>query len=134
MNAQPSPSLAILLAAPQEGESAMQHDQVAMTQALLARGHRADRILSLHGLLDRPLVLSFLQAARRQIDGWNTESLFIHVSGHGFFQGETAESARPGLQFRNTDDVTDDYHLLWAEFFAALDLPGGVRLTLLPDL
>jgi hypothetical protein len=38
-------------------------DQAAMTAALLARGLPADRILALHGRLDRPLGTAFLQAA-----------------------------------------------------------------------
>jgi hypothetical protein len=112
----------------------MHNDLRAMTQALLARGLPADRIFSLHGQLDRPLVLAFLHAARRRMDGWKAGSLFVHVSGHGYFVGETAETARPGLEFSATGDPTDVYHLLWDDFFAALDLPTGVRLTLLPDL
>lgn len=55
--------LALLIAAPQSDEPAMRNDLLAMTQALLARGLPADRIFSLHGQLDRPLVLVFLRAA-----------------------------------------------------------------------
>jgi len=126
--------LALLLSAPQEGDTAYHHDLLAMTQALQTRGLPADHIFSLHGQLDRPLVLSFLQTARRQITGWQAGALFLHVSGHGFFQGDTAENARPGLLLKDTDDVTDEYHLFWDEVFAAFDLPPGVHLTLLPDL
>ncbi|MEZ4727470.1 MAG: hypothetical protein R3E79_10080 [Caldilineaceae bacterium] len=133
MNA-PSHHLALLLAAPQAGETAMLNDLIAMTQALQARGLPADRILALHGQLDQPLVLACLAAVHRQMAGWNSGGIFIHVSGHGFFQGDTAATARPGLQFRNTDDVNDDYHLFWHEFFDVLALPTGVGLTLLPDL
>ena len=127
--------LVLLIAAPPTpAEPAMHNDLTAMTHALLARGLPADRIFPLHGQVDRPLVLAFLRAARRRMDDWKAGSLFIHVSGDGYFVGETAETARPGLEFSATGDPTDDYHLLWDDFFAALDLPAGVRLTLLPDL
>ena len=126
--------LALLLAAPQPGETAMLADQAAMTAALLDRGLPADRILALQGQLDSPRVTAFLQAASRRVAGWNDGSVFVHVSGHGFFTGETAEEARPGLLFSESDDVTDDNHLLWDDFFAVLALPAGVGLTLLPDL
>jgi len=126
--------LALLIAAPHPGETAMFNDLTAMTQALLARGFSADQILSLHGRLDRPLVVAFLQAASRRVAGWSEGSVFLHVSSHGFFTGEAATEARPGLWFAATDDVTDDNHLFWDDLFAALALPAGVRLTLLPDL
>ena len=129
-----SNTLALLIAASPPDEPAMHNDQRAMTQALLARGLPADRIFSLHGQLDRALVLAFLRAARGRMDDWAAASLFVHVSGHGYFVGERAETAQPGLEFRATDDLTDGYHLLWDDFFAALDLPTGRRLTLLPDL
>lgn len=90
--------LALLLAAPQPGETAVRRDQAAMTEALLARGLAADQILSLHGPLDRPLVLATLQAAGRRVAGWREGSVFLHVSGHGFFDGDTPETARPALQ------------------------------------
>ena len=112
----------------------MDRDQAAMAQTLLARGFAASEILCLHGRLDRPLVLAFLQAAGRHAAGWTDGSVFLHVSGHGFFAGDTAEEARPGLLFEENDDAADDGHLFWDELFAALALPVGVRLTLLPDL
>ena len=131
-----SPSqIALLIAAPPTpDEPAMHNDLRAMTQALLACGLTADRIFSLHGQVDRALVLAFLRAARRRMDDWTAGSLFVHISGDGYFVGETAETARPGLELRSTGDTNDDYHLLWDDFFAALDLPAGVQLTLLPDL
>lgn len=126
--------LAILIAGPHAGETAMFNDLTAMAQALAARGFAAEQILSLHGRLDRPLVLSFLRAAGRRVAGWNNGSVFLHVSTHGFFTGDTAEAARPGLWFGESEDVTDDDHLFWNDLFAALALPAGVGLTLLPDL
>jgi hypothetical protein len=134
MNFPMSHHLALLLAAPLPGESAMYHDQAVMAQMLQDRGLPADRILSLHGKLDRPLVLSFLQAAQRQIAGWQEGLLFVHVSCHGFFSGDTPENVRPGLEFLDTGTPHDDYHLFWDEFFDALSPPVNVRLVLLPDL
>lgn len=112
----------------------MLRDQAAMTEALLARGLPADCILALHGRLDRPLVTAFLQAASRRVAGWTDGSVFLHVTSHGFFDGDTPETARPGLLFAESDDCGDDGHLFWDNFFAALALPAGVGLTLLPDL
>ena len=63
--------LALLIAVPHPGETAMFNDLTAMTQALLARGFSADQILCLHGRLDRPLVIVFLQAASRRVAGWS---------------------------------------------------------------
>jgi len=105
-----------------------------MAQALLARGFAASEILCLHGRLDRPLVTAFLQAASRRVTSWTDGSVFLHVSGHGFFAGDTVDDARPGLLFGDSEDVADDDHLFWDELFAALALPAGVKLTLLPDL
>ncbi len=126
--------LGILIAAPQPGEAAMYNDMTAVARALQGRGYSADQILCLHGRMDRRLVAACLQAASRRVATWTQGSVFLHVSGHGFFDGETAEDARPGLLFGSTDEVADDYDLFWDELFAALVLPAGVRLTLLPDL
>lgn len=134
MTTQNPHNLAFLIAAPQAGETAMLNDQIAMTQALLSSGLPADHIFALHGRLDRKLVLAALDNLRRRMAGWQSGSLFVHVSGHGYFVGENGESARAGLLLDDTQDVNDDYHLRWEEFFAALALPSGVRLTLLPDL
>lgn len=128
------PQLALLIAASQPGESAMLRDQAAMVEVLLARGMSADQILCLHGRLDRPLVTAFLQAASRRAAAWTDGSVFVHVSSHGFFHGETAEEARASLLFTESDDFGDDGHLFWDDFLAALPLPAGVELTLLPDL
>ena len=51
-----------------------------------------------------------------------------------FFDCETASTARAGLLFAESLDVTDENHLFWADFLAVLTLPDGVALTLLPDL
>jgi hypothetical protein len=132
--ANPFHQLSLLIAAPHPGEVEMYRDQAAMAEALLGRGLSADEILCLHGRLDRPLVTAFLQAASRRVAGWSEGSVFLHVSSHGFFDGDTAESARPGLFFGDSEAVIDDDHSFWDDLFAALALPAEVRLTLLPDL
>ena len=130
-----SHQLAVLIASPiKAGEAAIHNDMTAMSQALQGRGFSTDQILPLHGRLDRPQVVAFLQAASRRVAAATVGSVFVHLSGHGFFHGETADEARPGLLFDDTDNFADDYHLFWDDFFAALALPAGVRLTLLPDL
>ena len=126
--------LALLIAAPHPGETAMSNDLTAMAQALLARGFTADEILCLRGWLDRPRMVAFLQAAGQRVASWTDSSVFLHVSGHGFFTGATVEDARPGLLFEESAEADDDGHLFWSDLFAALALPAGVRLTLLPDL
>jgi hypothetical protein len=128
-----TPHLALLVGSPDAGQEGMHNDLLAMDQALQARGFPADRIFSLHGRLDRELVLAFLRAARRQMDEWNEGLLFVHVSGNGFFHGDAIENARPGLRFQESQ-VDARAHLFWDEFFDALNLPAGVRLVLLPDL
>jgi hypothetical protein len=123
---------AILIAVPQPGETAMHRDQLAMAEALLARGFAADDILCLHDRLDRLLVLAALQAFSRRVAGWTAGSVFVHVSGHGFFTGDTLETARPGLLFAESDDHGDDGHLFCDDFFAALALPAGCRPCTFP--
>ena len=126
--------LVLLIAAPQPGEVAMFNDMSAMTQALRERGFPADQIRILHGHLDRPLILAFLEAAARQMAEWTDGTIFVHFSGHGFFTGETADAARSGLLFADGGESTAHGHLYWDDFFAALALPDGVQLILLPDL
>ncbi len=126
--------LALLLAAPQPGETAMRRDQAAMAAALLACGLTSDQILTLHDPLDRPRALAFLAAASRRVATWTEGAIFLHVSGHGFFVGDTPETARAGLLFSASEDTADDGHLFWDDLLAALALPAGVELTVLPDL
>ena len=115
--------LALLIAGPQPGEAAMFNDMAAMAQALQERGLPADQIRMLHGHLDRPLVLAFLESAARQVSSWADGTLFVHYSGHGFFTGETADEARSGLLFADGDESTAHGHLFWDDFFDALTLP-----------
>jgi hypothetical protein len=127
-------NLALLIAVPHFGESAMYRDQAAMAQTLLGRGLSADEIISLHGQLDRQVVIAFLQAASRRVSRWMDGAVFLHVSGHGFYDGDMVETARPGLLFSNLEAVQNDDYLFWDEVFTALVLPANVKLTLLPDL
>ena len=73
----------------------MYRDLSAMAQALLTRGFSADQILRLHGRLDRPLVIAFLQAAGRRVEAWANGSVFLHFTGHGCFDSDTATTTRP---------------------------------------
>lgn len=126
-------TLSLLLAAPHPGERAMHNDQVAIAEALLALGYSPEQILMLHGRMDRYLVLAALDNLKRRMAGWESGSFFVHVSGHGYVVDETSD-AQAGLWLAESTDIQDDFHLLWADFFDALRLPTGVRLTLLPDL
>lgn len=126
--------LAALIAAPQAGEAAMFDDMVAMSQALQSRGVPADQIICLHGRLNKTAVLSFLRTIQEKVKQWMEGTLFIHISGHGFFAGETVATARPGLMFGSLDSNNDKHCLFWDDFFAALALPDNVNLILLPDL
>jgi hypothetical protein len=109
-------------------------NHLALLTAAPACGFAANEILSLHSRLDRPLVAAFLQAASSRVADWTAGSVFPYISGDGFFDGDTPETARPGLLFGDSEDVTDDDHLFWGDLFAALALSVGVCLTLLPDL
>ena len=112
----------------------MIRDQAAMVQVLLDRGLPPERILCIHGQLDRSLMLAFVQAASRRVAAWTVDSVFVHVSGHGFFRGDTTATARAGLLFEDSADVGDEGYLFWADFLSTLAMPDGVELTLLPDL
>ena len=132
MNA--SHHLALLLAAPQPGESAMYRDQAAMTQALLARGFSADRILCLHGRLDRPLVTHSCRppagGSRRGLTVRSSCTSAVTASSTAIRQ----KTHGPACCSRKALKSDDGGHLFWHDLFTALALPAGVRLTLLPDL
>ena len=133
-NAMTTNQLALLMAGPQPGEAAMANDMTAMAHALQGRELPTDQIRMLHGHLDRPLVLAFLESAGRHVSSWADGILFVHYSGHGFFSGETVNEARSGLLFADGGESTAHGHLFWDEFFDALALPDGVQMILLPDL
>jgi hypothetical protein len=111
----------------------MHHDLAAMHQALKLRGVTFEQILCLEGTLDRHLLLRFLEAVHRRIEGWTEGTLFLYVTGHGFFTGESVEDARVGVELRSTEQVEDVYHVFWDELFGALSVHEGVSVALLPD-
>lgn len=125
--------LAVLIGAPHQDQSSMHHDLAAMYQALKRRGLTSEEILCLEGKIDRRLLLGFLDAIHHGIADWEQGALFLYVTGHGFFSSENAEDARVGVLLQPTEQVGDDHHVLWDELFQALSVPGGVKLTLLPD-
>ncbi len=127
--------LALLIAAPRPGETAMHNDLVAMYDALRRRGFLPGEIWALEGVLSRDLVLAFLQAAHSHLTDWPDGDLFLHYSGHGVHPllGAADDSQpRPGL-WVDSRSPTPDRCLFWDELLATLNVPEGVRFTLLPD-
>ena len=104
----------------------MLRDKTAMIEALLARDLPANRILPLHGRLDRPLVTAFLQTAGLGVARRNDGSVFVHFNSHGFFDGDTAAEARPQLLFSSSKDVADEDRRCREDFFIAFVLPAEV--------
>jgi hypothetical protein len=127
------PRLAALIALPWDGETAMSRDVAAARVVLRQRGFAEDQIVVLDGAWHRDAVLTFLRTVRRRIDGWRRGDLFVLVSGHGMYRGRTATDARPGLLLSNRSPAPPASELFWDEIFVALDLPAGVRATLVPD-
>lgn len=123
------PRLAVLIAAPWAGETAMSDDVRALATALGKRGFTGDRILVADGVATRKQLLDVLTHAAGRIASWDRGVVFLAISGHGSFQGTSAAEARPALQL--ADGVDRD--LFWDEVFAALRVPAGVRVILLPD-
>jgi hypothetical protein len=122
--------LALLIAVPDAGEwrEAAANDQAAVYRILRRRGYRPDEILKLCGPVRRDGLLAFLRGAGRRLAGWPDGEVFIHYTGSGHYA--PAEEGRPaevGLHLARRDVV------LWEEFFGALRVPRGVRVTLLPD-
>ena len=124
--------LAILIGSPWEGESDIHNDLTAIYQALRQRGFAPEEILSLEGSLSRQSLLPFLQIAGRSAAGWRSGKVFLYFSGHGNFTGTTVPTAQPGLQLTG-DPKNPDTFVLWKDAIAALSLPPGVELFLLPD-
>lgn len=123
------PRLAILVAAPWTGETAMREDIRALADALGKRGFRGDHLVVADGVTTRKELLDVLTRAAQRIASWDHGVVFLGISGHGSFQGATAAEARPALQL--ADGVDRD--VSWGEVFAALRVPPGVRMILLPD-
>jgi hypothetical protein len=128
--------LAVLLAAPApgRGETAMHNDLQAIYGVLLRRGFLPEEILSLEGSLNRTVLMPVLKEAARRIATWRRGDVFLFYSGHGSCTpNTTAFEARPGLLLASDLPDPKDGNVLWDDVFAALHVPGNVRVILLPD-
>ncbi len=124
--------LALLVAAPWEGETAMHNDLVATYNALRQRGFSPEEFLVLAGSLTRSILLAFLHDVQRRISSWHSGEVWFSFSSHGTFRGTTAAEARPGLLLTSALHPSQEEQVLWEEVFAALQVPAAVQLTLLP--
>jgi hypothetical protein len=125
--------LAILVAAPWEGETAMHNDLVAVYNALRQRGFAPEEFLVLEGPLTRSVLLAFLHDIQRRLALWQKGDVWFSFSGHGTFSGMTAADARPGLLFTSEIPPSHEHQVFWDEIFATLQVPTAVQLTILPD-
>lgn len=125
--------LALLIAAPHNGEVGMHNDVVAMYNALLARGFSSEDILLLEGRLNRKLLMSLIGEVNKRVARWKSGEVFVHYSGHGAFIGSTAAEARVGVQLASDKPDHESNRIFWDEVFTALRPPANVGLILLPD-
>lgn len=132
-NAGQTQQLALLIAAPWEGEAAMHNDLVATYNALRQRGFAPKEFLVLEGPLTRSLLLAFLHDVHKRIAIWPSGHVWLSFSGHGTFRGTTAADARPGLLLTSVLHPSHEDQVWWEEVFDALDVPTAVQLILLPD-
>jgi hypothetical protein len=125
--------LAILVAAPWEGETAMHNDLVATYTVLRQRGFAPEEFLMLEGPLSRSLLLAFLQDVHRRIEAWPRGEVWLFFSGHGTLRGTTTADAQAGLLFTNALHPSLEDQVWWEEVFAARQAPPAVQILLLPD-
>lgn len=125
--------LALLIAAPWEGQVAMHNDLVAIDNALRERGYSTGQIRRLEGKLNRKSLLSFIQKANRRIAGWDEGEVFLYFGGNGFYSGSKASEAQPGLLLMNDPQHSPDSAVFWKEVFTTLNVPANVKLIVLPD-
>ena len=125
--------LALLVAAPWKGETAMHNDLVAIHNALRQRGFAPEEFLILEGALTRSVLLAFLHDVQRRIGAWQRGEVWFSFSGHGTVRGTKAAEAQPGLLLTSALHPSHEEHVWWEEVFAALQVPAAVQLTLLPD-
>jgi hypothetical protein len=125
--------LALLVAAPWEGETAMHNDLAAIYDALRQRGFASEEFLVLEGALTRSRLLAFLHDAQKRIGAWQRGEVWFSFSGHGTVRGTTAAEAEPGLLLTSALPPSQEDQVWWKEVFAALQVPAAVQLTLLPD-
>jgi hypothetical protein len=119
--------LAVLIAAPHDGEVAMQNDQSAVYKALGARGFKPQEVLALGGPVSRKLLMALLSEAADRIAKWSDGTVFLAYSGHGTYTGTTVRDAKAALLLPSRESV------LWGDVFQALRLPKGVHLAVLAD-
>jgi hypothetical protein len=128
--------LALLIAAPLRGESAMHGDVQSVYEAFRQRGVSPEDLLVLEGRLSRDLLLGALEAIRSRVAGWMDGDVFLYFSGHGAYaplDAIDATAVEPALVFAQEEMATPARWLFWREVFATLVLPPRVRLALLPD-
>src|SRR3989442_7903543 len=78
--------LALLVAAPWEGETAMHNDLVAIYNALRQRGFAPEEFLVLEGALTRSVLLAFLHDVQKRIGALQRGGVWFSFSGHGNFR------------------------------------------------
>jgi hypothetical protein len=125
--------LAILVAAPWQGEAAMHNDLMATYDALRQRGFAPEEFLILAGPLTRRGLVAFLHDIHQRIASWPDGNVWFSFSGHGTFTGMPATEARPGLLFTSAIPPSYELQIFWDEVFAELQVPAAVQLTVLPD-
>ena len=111
--------LALLIAAPWEGETAMHNDLVATYTVLRQRGFAPEEFLVLEGPLTRSLLLAFLQDVHRRIREWPQGNVWFFFSGHGTLRGTTAADAQAGLLFTSAVHPSPEDQMWWEDVFAA---------------
>lgn len=114
----------------------MLNDVAAMDMALRRRGFQPAEIMILRGPASRETLLTFFHQVGARVASWSDGEVFLYYSGHGMFTDTTVETARPGLLLTSNAELSTescDSCVFWDEVFAALALPAGVTLTLVPD-
>jgi hypothetical protein len=124
--------LALLIGSPWSGEeNVIQNDIASFRKALAKRGFEPSQIKEVSGKLARAQVLDAIRATSAEVATWDAGEVFLYYTGHGWFSGDSAKTARPALALDSASDPTRA--LYWDEVFLALHLPQHVQLILLPD-
>jgi hypothetical protein len=124
--------VALLFAAPWPGEAFLADDMALMQAGLRARGLRSSDVISVPAAVDRPTLMRQLEAVKTRVAGWSTGQVLLYYNGHGMYGPPAGGRPEPGLQLGpNRSEQTS--FVLWRELFAALAVPAGVRVLLLPD-
>jgi len=127
------PRQALLIGTPNEGDVSMHNDLATMYDALKTRGLAPEEILSIEGNLDRHILMHFLEGVNHRIAQWREGQLFLYLSGHGFFTGDTVEEARVGIQLQKATAGSSVQNVYWDEVFSTLSIPEVVTVTMLID-